>query len=79
MRAEPRPRVPGRIGGHHLGMILFWLRRFLIMTVLAPLAGRGLHLAAARVRERRGPSPAADRLEQAGTYLRTSRRRRRRY
>ncbi|MDQ6649059.1 MAG: hypothetical protein M3Z02_02905 [Actinomycetota bacterium] len=60
-------------------MVVFWLRRFLIMTVLAPLAGRVLHVAAAKLREGRGPSPTADRLEQVGSYLRTSRRRRRRY
>lgn len=51
------------------------IKRYLILAVAAPAAGRLLVTRADALRARSGPSTAADRLEKAGTLLQAGRRR----
>lgn len=61
-------------------MFILWLRRWLLVTVLAPLLGRVAHRTAAEMEARRGgPTPASRRLRQAGGFLQAGKRRRRRF
>jgi hypothetical protein len=50
------------------------LRRDLLVMVALPLLTKGVSLAARELRDRRGPSRAADRLDQAGQLLRKAKR-----
>jgi hypothetical protein len=46
------------------------LRRDLVIALAVPVAGKIISIAADQLRQRRGPSLAADRLDQAGHLLR---------
>jgi len=53
---------------------LLSIRRDLVIMVAVPLVAKGLSVAAEQLRQRRGPSRASDRLEQAGNWLRKAKR-----
>jgi hypothetical protein len=50
------------------------LRRELVLAIAIPLVAKAISAAAQELRTRRGPSRAADRLDQAGQLLRRARR-----
>jgi hypothetical protein len=53
-----------------VGRRLLNLRRDLVIAIAVPVVAKVISVAAEELRTRRGPSPVADRLDQAGRLLR---------
>lgn len=58
-------------------MFILWMRRWLLFTVLAPLAGKLAERIGRNMEAKNGPTNMSRRLQESGRFLRDKRRRRR--